>query len=266
MRAARRLGCGLALALLTLAGPVQAGRSCEDKPLSPQQIERGMNLAQATLRQLEASGAQVVVLARAGQDLSKYGLQWSHLGFAYREQIEGKPVWRVLHKLNHCGSATGALYRQGLGDFFLDRPHRYDAAYVALTPDLQAALLPQLRDNRRSGALHEARYNMLAYPWAQTYQQSNQWVLEMLASAAAPQLKGRAEAQAWLKAQGYRPSKLQLSTATRLGARIGMANIAFDDHPMAKRMAGQIETIGADSLFDWLPRVGLSQGLELVKQ
>lgn len=39
---------------------------------------------------------------------------------------------------------------------------------------------------------------------------------------------------------------------TRLGARIGTANIAFDDHPNAKRFADRIETVTVDSVFDWL--------------
>ncbi|KAB2899078.1 MAG: DUF2145 domain-containing protein, partial [Burkholderiaceae bacterium] len=39
---------------------------------------------QRTARALDASGAQVVVLGRAGQDLSKYGLRYSHLGWAYK--------------------------------------------------------------------------------------------------------------------------------------------------------------------------------------
>jgi hypothetical protein len=46
-----------------------------------------------------------VLLARVGQDLRKYGVHYSHLAFAYREA--GWPwrhVWRVLHKLNECGS------------------------------------------------------------------------------------------------------------------------------------------------------------------
>jgi hypothetical protein len=44
-----------------------------------------MELAERTARRLDASGAQVVVLARAGQDLGRYGLSWSHMGFAYRD-------------------------------------------------------------------------------------------------------------------------------------------------------------------------------------
>lgn len=259
-----------ALAMLLLVpGLALAGRPCEDKPLLPQQIAQGMNLAQATAKQLEASGAEVVVLARAGQDLGKYGLQWSHLGFAYRDadKVDGKPVWRVLHKLNHCGSARADLFRQGLGEFFLDRPHRYEAAYVKLGPELAAALLPLLRDNARGQSMHERRYNMVAYAWGTTYQQSNQWAIETLALAAAPQtVRSRADAQSWLRAQGYQPSDLRIGAAERLGARIGMANVAFDDHPGAKRFSGHIETVTVDSVFAWLPRAGLGDKVERVRQ
>lgn len=259
------------LALSLVPGLALAGRPCEDKPLLPQQIAQGMNLAQATARHLDASGAEVVVLARAGQDLGKYGLQWSHLGFAYRDAATdkngGRPVWRVLHKLNHCGSARADLYRQGLGEFFLDRPHRYEAAYVKLAPELQRALLPLLRDNARAQALHERRYNMVAYPWATTYQQSNQWALETLALAAAPQtVSSRTDAQSWLRTQGYQPTDLRLGTAERLGARISRANIAFDDHPSGKRFGGHIETVTVDSVFAWLPRASLGDKVERIRQ
>ena len=80
------------------------------------------------------------MLRRAGQDLSKYGLGWSHLGLAYREG----PRWRVVHKLNRCGSAQAAVYRQGLGEFFLDDLHEYKAAVVIPTPAVQMKLLDAL--------------------------------------------------------------------------------------------------------------------------
>jgi hypothetical protein len=47
---------------------------------------------------------------------------------------------------------------------------------------------------------------------------------------------------------------LQLGTLTRFGARLSRANLAFDDHPDANPHAGQIETVSADSVFDWLSR------------
>ncbi len=35
------------------------------------------------------------------------------------------------------------------------------------------------------GRLHEAHYNLVAYPWSTEYQNSNQWVLETIAAALA---------------------------------------------------------------------------------
>lgn len=256
----------LLIAALALATAAHAGRPCEEKPQTTQQVEQGLALAQATARQLDASGAQVAVLARAGQDLSKYGLQWSHLGFVYKDAAQQPAVWRVVHKLNHCGTDHAALFRQGLGEFFLDSPHRYDAAFVVLRPELQQALLPVLTDNARVVRFNERRYSMVSYAFGTTYQQSNQWVLETLAGAAAPDVASRRAAQDWLRAQGYQPTDLRLSALTRLGGRLTQANIAFDDHPTARRIARHIETVTADSAFAWLPRAGLSDALQLVKQ
>lgn len=247
----------LAVAALVLATAAHAGRPCDEKAQTPRQVEQGLNLAQATARQLDASGAQVVLLARAGQDLSPYGLQWSHLGFVYKDAAAG--AWRVMHKLNHCGTDHAALYRQGLGEFFMDQPYRYDAAFVVLKPELQQALLPLLADNARVARFNERRYSMVAYAFGTKYQQSNQWVLETLAGAAAPGVVSRRAAQDWLQAQGYVPTDLHLSTLTRLGGRLTRANIAFDDHPSARRFTSHIDTVTVDSMFAWLPRAQLSE-------
>jgi hypothetical protein len=162
-----------AAAALLLATSAHAGQTCEQKQPLAADVERSLDLALRVARRLDDSGARVVVLARAGQDLSRWGLRWSHLGYAYRDDSAAQPRWRVLHKLNDCGSASGALFRQGLAEFFLDDLHEYSAAYAVPTPALQAQLLPLLQDNRRVAQLDEPRYNMVAYPWAQTYQQSN---------------------------------------------------------------------------------------------
>ena len=269
-RAMKAILVAATLAAMLAAAPAHAGRPCEDKQPTLDQIRRGMDLAQATAAALDRSGADVVLLARAGQNLSEYGLRWSHVGFVYRDTMgsgaDAKPVWRVMHKLNQCGTALADLYRQGLGEFFMDNPFRYEAAFSVLKPELQQALLPVLKENARSAALHTPDYNMVAYPWSRQYQQSNQWALETLASAAAPrEVLNRAQAQDWLKRQGYEPSDLRLSTAKRLGARIGMANVAFDDHPSARRFAGHIETTTADTIFSWLVRTGYGQAPQSVK-
>lgn len=256
----------LAVAAFAVATTAHAGSTCEERQPTARQIEQGLNLAQATARQLDASGAQVVLLARAGQDLSKYGLQWSHLGFVYKDGSQQPAVWRVVHKLNHCGTDHAAVYRQGLGEFFLDTPFRYEAAFVVLKPELQQALLPVLTDNARVVRFNERRYSMVAYAFGTTYQQSNQWVLETLAGAAAPGVVSRRAAQDWLQSQGYQPTDLHLSTLTRLGGRLTRANIAFDDHPSARRFTSHIDTVTVDSMFAWTQRTGLSDSPQLVKQ
>lgn len=241
-----------------------AGRNCDVQlPLKSSVLERGMGLAARTLTALDASGADVVVLARAGQDLSKYGVYYSHLGFAYRQPDGANGhVWRVLHKLNLCGSAVSAIYRQGLGEFFLDDLWRYEAAWVVPTPEVQAQLLKTLRDEPRSVSLHHKPYSMVSYAWSQKYQQSNQWAIETLALAMGGTDRGgqagREQAQAWLQARDYQPTPLKIGALTRLGGRVTAANIAFDDHPNSKRFSDRIETVTVDSVFDWMQRAKLT--------
>ena len=250
------LAAGLALA----TGAACAGRQCETAKPTPQVIERGMALAQRTATALDAAyaqdGTRVVLLARAGQDLTKYGQTWSHVGWAYRTP---QGVWRVVHKLNQCGTAVAQIYRQGLGEFFLDDLWRYEAVWAVPTPEVQQRLLPVLEDSARVRALQHAPYSMVSYAWGRKYQQSNQWALETLALAMEPDsVRTRDQAQAWLQFKGYQPSVLKIGALTRLGGRMGSANIAFDDHPSEQRFADRIETVTVDSVLAWLPRAQLA--------
>jgi len=248
-----RIAVILAAALLATAA--HAGRSCEQKRPTVQTIERGLALAGRTQNMLDTLGQEVVVIARVGQDLSKYGQHYSHVGLAYRHPDgKGGHVWRVLHKLNHCGTADAAVYRQGLGEFFLDDLWRYEAAFSMLAPEVQAKLLAVLREDRPSVRMHHKPYSMVSYAWGQTYQQSNQWAIETMAAAVEPSVQSRAQAQAWLQFRGYQPATLKLGALTRLGGRVTSANIAFDDHPFDKRFSDRIETVTADSVFGWLER------------
>jgi len=251
-----------ALVVLALAGAnnAHAGRSCEQRMPTAQVIERGMQLAERTSQALDEefrrSGTRVVVLGRAGQDLSKYGLRYSHLGWAYR--TEAGP-WRVVHKLNECGTAESKVFRQGLGEFFLDDLWRFEAIWAVPTPEVQAKLLPVLSNNAQATAMHHRAYSMVSYAWSQKYQQSNQWALETMAAAMEPAtIRSREQAQAWLRFKGYEPTALRLGPLTRLGGRVTAANIAFDDHPNEKRYADRIETVTVDSTLAWMQRAQLA--------
>lgn len=249
----------LAAFFLGATPTVHAGRSCEARKTNPQTVERGMTLAEKTLASLNASGEKVVVLARAGQDLGKYGIRYSHLGLAYQlPDGQGGITWRVVHKLNTCGTGDSAVYRQGLGEFFLDDPWRYEAAWVAPAPEVQARLLALLQDPGRLTAMHHKPYSIVSYVWGRKYQQSNQWAIETVAAAMEPGVTTREKAQAWLQFKGYEPTTLKLGPLTRLGGRVTAANIAFDDHPNDKRFSDRIETVTVDSVFDWLQRAQMT--------
>jgi hypothetical protein len=260
----------LTAAVVVLAGvflfpmSAHAGRSCEQAKPAAASVIKGMQLAERTAQGLDASGARVVLLARAGQDLSKYGLRYSHLGLAYKTEAG---TWRVVHKLNQCGTAVAAVYRQGLGDFFLDDLWRYEAAWVVPTPAVQAQLLAALNESpERITRLHAAPYSIVSYAWGRKYQQSNQWAIETLAAAMEPAtIRSRDQAQAWLQFKGYEPTTLKLGPLARLGGRVGSANVAFDDHPSEKRFSDRIETVTVDSVFAWLPRAGLGAAPTVLK-
>ena len=247
-------------ACLACATAANAGQRCDTAKPTPRVIERGLNLAQRTAAALDAEhrqhGTRVVLLARAGQDLSKYGQHWSHVGWAYKT-AEGP--WRVAHKLNECGTAVGHLYRQGLGEFFLDDLWRYEAVYAVPTPEVQQRLLAVLQDKGRTKTLQHLPYSMVSYAWGRKYQQSNQWALETLAMAMEPgTITTRDQAQAWLRFKGYEPTTLKLGALTRMGGRVGSANIAFDDHPNDKRFSDRIETVTVDSVLAWLQRAQMA--------
>ena len=70
---------------LAIATSAQAGRSCEPRPPSADAVARSLALAEHAAARLDATGARVVVLARAGRNLSEYGLRYSHFGLAYRD-------------------------------------------------------------------------------------------------------------------------------------------------------------------------------------
>ncbi|MGC4061681.1 MAG: DUF2145 domain-containing protein [Aquabacterium sp.] len=253
--------CAVAASLAVAAPHAWAGRACEAKPQRLEAVTQGLALAERTAKRLDESGEQVVLIARAGQNLQEYGLRYSHLGFAYKDG----DVWRVLHKLNQCGTDKASVYREGLGDFFLDTPYEYIAGIMTLRKDVQQRLLPILQEPHLAATVHTRAYSMVAYPWATDYQQSNQWAIETLALAMGARGNSRDAAQEWLKSAGYEPTELHLSTLTRLGARLTSANVSFDDHPNVLRFTGRIRTTTVDSVMAWLQRSGHGEAQWVVR-
>jgi hypothetical protein len=238
---------------LFAAATAQAGQTCNEVPTTPGTVRKALTLARRTHDTLESTGGSVALVGRAGQDLSKWNLRWSHLGFAWRDHPRGR--WLIVHMLNQCGTARSELFDEGLGSFFLDDMFRFEALVLVPSSAIQRRLAAVLASDLPR-QMHEPRYNMVAYAYSTEYQNSNQWALELLAGASAADLlvATRSEAQAWLKAARFHPTTAEIPAFTRLGARMFRANVAFDDHPFDRRMAGQIDTVSVESIEAFLQR------------
>lgn len=217
-------------------------------------MRKGLQLALKTYQALEQSGAKIALIGRVGSDLSKHKLRYSHIGTVWRDHPKGR--WSVVHMLNNCGTAHAALYDEGLGNFFNDDPFAYETVLLIPGEELQERLIRAL-GGPLPARLYTPAYNMVAYPWSTRYQNSNQWLLETLAAAWAPEgsVATREQAQAWLRQAGYEPTLLRLGAMERLGGRMFRANIAFDDHPNELRFSDRIYTVTVESMLAFVKRL-----------
>ena len=109
----------LLCAALLLAAPEALAQSqqpeCMERHPTPAALASMFDVAQRADETLEAlDDVDVVIIARGGQDLSRYGLRHSHLAFAVRES-DGR--WRAVHLLNRCRTDRSQLYHEGLVNF-----------------------------------------------------------------------------------------------------------------------------------------------------
>lgn len=252
----------LLCAAFWLAAPPAHAQSqqpeCLQRHPTPAALASMFDVAQRADETLEAlDGVDVVIIARGGQDLSRYGLRHSHLAFAVRED-DGS--WRTVHLLNHCKSPESSLFHEGLSNFIGETGTHTDLRVGVPTPAVRAALKTMLTaPGIQAKALHEPRYSVVAYPFSDEYQNSNQWVLEVLAAAIAQSRDGtllvrRAQVQTWLKEQMYTPSTLHIGVGKRLGARFFVDNAATTDHPASERISGNYSVVTVESVFDFLKR------------
>ena len=192
------LCASISVSLALLATAAQAGRSCEERTVGAAVVAQALELAHEAQQKLDGAGAEVALIARAGQNLSQYGVRYSHFGFVWRDHPKG--AWRVMHELNECATAASEIYDDGLGNFFLDDLWKMEELILIPNASTQQRLADLFR-SRDHLALHEPHYNMVAYPFSVKYQNSNQWGLEIIAAAETrgAVISSRVQAQQWLQ-------------------------------------------------------------------
>ena len=244
----------IVLAALMASSVVEAGTACETSPPNPRKIAAAADMALRVAAALDDADAPVALVARHGQDVSKYGLYYSHVGFALRDSPDGR--WSVIHLLNDCGSERSSLYAQGLVDFFSDNLVDVDARIIWLQPRQAERLAAQLLDDP-SRLLHEPRYNLIARPGSTRYQNSTMWVLENLAAILdADCTARRASAQACVESDGFRSDRIHIAYGKRLLGGLFSANTVFTDHPLATRLSGNYQVVTVRAIVDYLQRAG----------
>ena len=244
----------LLLLALVFSPAVFGGTQCSEKPASPRAIATAAETAQRVLRQLEKTDASVVMLARHGTDLKKYGLHYSHVGFVVRDHRDGP--WTVVHLLNECGSSQSSLYAQGLVNFFLDDLQSQDTRIVWLKPELSDRLSILLKSNAAS-SVFDPDYNVIARYDSKQYQNSTAWVLDILAVAQLPRidLPKRVNALALQKAQCFAPDTLHIDYSQRILGGLFSANTVFTDHSVGARLSGEYKVVTVRSIFRHLQRL-----------
>lgn len=232
-----------------------AGQGCEAKELQPLTAQHAFELAYKTEQKLKALDVEAAFIARVGQDLSKYGLRYSHFGWVKRN-ADGH--YNIVHLLNDCGSDSSDLYVEGLANFLLDDVFQFEV--MLLVPD--ASLQHQLRlalEGPLPRHMHHKDYSLLAYPFDTEYQNSNQWGLELLAAVQlAPNEASRTSAQQYLKRQGFVGDYVSVDPLKRIGASMFKANVAFTDHPLSERLKGRYQFVSVESAERYLLKISPS--------
>ncbi len=229
------------LVALAWGGAAQAGalRFC-DRPaeLSADQQDKLFRFGSIIKAELERSGQSVALIARSGLDLSRFGVRYSHAGLSLK--ASENTAWSVRQLYYACDERKPRIYDQGMSGFVLglEAPEIGYVSVVFLPPAEGAALERAALSNRQTLQLLGATYSANAYPFSQRYQNCNQWVIELLAAAwgrlgADPDdaQAQRAQAQAWLRSQGYRPSELAVNSRPLMWAGAFIPWLHNDDHP-----------------------------------
>lgn len=241
---ARRAGVGVLGCLLL--GPwavchAASLRFCDRPPeLAAGQQDTLLRFGAIIKDELERSGQPMALVARSGLDLGRFGVRYSHAGLSLK--ASRNTPWSVRQLYYACDEKRPRLYDQGMAGFLLgtDDP-AVGYVSVLLLPAAQAEALERVAlDDRQVLRLLGATYSANAYAFSERYQNCNQWVAELLATAwgslgeeshRSDPIDLRLRAQQWLKDRGYLPSVLDVGNPLLMWAGLFVPWVHSDDHP-----------------------------------
>ena len=248
-----KAAAALLLLLLLVAGCAQAGslgaasgaNFCDRQDrLSVADQDRLLRFAAVVRTELARAGENdVALISRSGLDLSRFAIRYSHAAIALRG-ADG--AWSARQLYFACDEKRPRIFDQGIAGFAMgtDDPALGYIAIVRLPAGASRELDTAARDKPRALHLLAGAYSANAYPWSLRYQNCNQWVIEMMASAwgmldDGPDL--RAGAQDWLRGAGYAPEPVVIDSRLTMLASYFVPLVHLDDHPPADRAARRLQ-------------------------
>ncbi len=248
---------GLCLSLAAPCSWAGLGAFCTDTTEPGAAVQdRLIQVAAVVKAELAASGHHAAIVARSGLALQRLGQRYSHAGVSL--QANPNAPWSVRQLYFACDEQRPRIFDQGLPGFVLG-VHDAEVGFVSvllLPPDAEATLAQAALNDHLALQLLGNTYSANAHAFGLTYQNCNQWLAELLAtawsglSADLPgSLDARAQAQHWLQQQGYQATLLDVGWRPLLWLATLSPWLHTDDHPAADLAEARL-------------RVSMPEGLE----
>ena len=240
------------------ASVTQSGGDCSNTKEQKQpdydvlsHAQNAYDSAFSLLNYLKTHAQRSAIVARAGSDLSKEKFdspqKYTHAGIAWKSSEDG--LWRFQHILNVCAGPASTLFVQNLVQFFDDGPHFYDFKIGIPSPQLQEKIANVL-ESSLANTLHNPRYSNIANPFSNQYQNSNGWVLNIIAAAQSG-LQNITDIQNYLYRRSYTPSQVRVGWL-RGKLSIFTANATTRDHTRKEKRKRWYNFVSVKSVFNYL--------------
>lgn len=233
-----------ALAVSPLASAASSANFCDNQDkLAAGEQDRLLRFAAVVRSELGKGDDTVALISRSGLDLSRFNIRYSHAALALRAP-DG--AWAARQLYFACDEKRPRIFDQGIAGFAMgtDDPA---VGYIAIVrlPMMDALTLDMAaRDRQRALHLLAGQYSANANPWSLRYQNCNQWVIEMMASAWGDLPDGtdlRARSQDWLRGAGYAPEPVAIASPFTMMASYFVPLVHLNDHPRADRAARRLQ-------------------------
>ena len=229
------LAAGLALGLWCNGAWAGSLSYCDGQTEPSAEVQdRLIQVAAVVKTELDRSGQSLAIVSRSGLALQRLDQRYSHAGVSLK--ASGNTPWSVRQLYYACDEQRPRIFDQGMTGFVLGA-HDTSESYISivmLPPDAAQALERTALNDAQALQLLGATYSANAHAFSQRYQNCNQWLAELLATAwgqTAPGGSAREGAQQWLRAEGYQPSVLKVGSQPLMWVAALLPWLHSDDHP-----------------------------------